>query len=232
MTQAVPEWYVARNNQRLGPMPIESVLDMLRAGGAGPDDLVWRDGMPQWVPLRSVPELARGANFPPAAPGVLAYSGIDPNQGAQYAGFWLRFCAAFVDGLVLIIPQALIGCIFGAMMGARAAATGTPVARSGDDLLLQTVSQVFSIVIGWLYYAFMESSTRQATLGKMACGIIVTDTAGNRISFGRATGRHFAKFLSAIILLIGYIMAGFTEKKQALHDMIASTLVVRKPPGT
>ena len=74
----------------------------------------------------------------------------------------------------------------------------------------------------------MESSSLQATLGKMIFGMKVTDLNGNRISFARATGRHFAKYLSSMILFIGYIMAGFTERKQALHDMIAGTLVIRR----
>jgi uncharacterized RDD family membrane protein YckC len=84
------------------------------------------------------------------------------------------------------------------------------------------------IVLNWLYYSLLESSVWQGTLGKKALGLEVTDLDGNRISFGRATGRFFAKFISAIILFIGYIMAGFTEKKQALHDIIAGTLVIRK----
>ena len=78
---------------------------------------------------------------------------------------------------------------------------------------------------GWLYFALMESSTRQATLGKMALDMKVTDDEGNRISFGRATGRYFAKILSALILLIGFIMVAFTDRKRGLHDMIAGTLV-------
>ena len=80
----------------------------------------------------------------------------------------------------------------------------------------------------WLYFALMESSSKQATLGKMALGIIVTDLNGNRLSFGRATGRYFGKIISGAILMIGYIMAGFTEKKQALHDIIAGCLVVNR----
>jgi uncharacterized RDD family membrane protein YckC len=84
------------------------------------------------------------------------------------------------------------------------------------------------LIGGWLYEALMESSAKQATLGKMLLGLMVTDEAGNRISFARASGRHFAKYISSFTLFIGYIMAGFTAKKQALHDMIAGTLVVRK----
>jgi len=83
-------------------------------------------------------------------------------------------------------------------------------------------------VAEWLYFALMESSNRMATLGKMAIGIKVTDLNGNRVSFGRATGRYFARILSGMILMIGYIMAGFTQKKQALHDTMASCLVVLK----
>ncbi len=88
---------------------------------------------------------------------------------------------------------------------------------------------VFGFVIGvagsWLYEALMESSSRQATLGKMIFQMKVTDLSGSRISFARATGRYFAKWLSGLTLFIGYIIAGFTERKQALHDMVAGTLV-------
>jgi uncharacterized RDD family membrane protein YckC len=84
------------------------------------------------------------------------------------------------------------------------------------------------LILQWLYYALMESSNKQATLGKLALGIVVTDLSGGRISFGRATGRYFGKIISGLILYIGFIMAGLTEKKQALHDIMASCLVVLK----
>ncbi len=80
----------------------------------------------------------------------------------------------------------------------------------------------------WLYYALFESSSKQATLGKMALGIVVTDIDGNRISFGRANARFWSKIISGMILGIGFLMAAFTEKKQGLHDMIAGTLVIKK----
>jgi uncharacterized RDD family membrane protein YckC len=89
---------------------------------------------------------------------------------------------------------------------------------------------VFGLAIlacSWLYFALMESSAKGGTLGKMAIGIMVTDMTGNRISFGRATGRYFAKILSQMILMIGFLMAGFTQQKQALHDILAGCLVVR-----
>ncbi len=100
----------------------------------------------------------------------------------------------------------IIGAIFGAAM----------------------ILNIVHIAIFWLYFALMESSKFQGTIGKIVLGIIVTDIDGNRISFARATGRYFGKILSGLILFIGYIMAGFTEKKQALHDMMAGTLVWKK----
>ena len=83
-------------------------------------------------------------------------------------------------------------------------------------------------MLNWLYYAFLESSSWQGTLGKKALGLEVTDLQGRRISFARASGRFFGKFISVMILLIGFIMAGFTARKQALHDILAGCLVIRK----
>jgi uncharacterized RDD family membrane protein YckC len=95
-------------------------------------------------------------------------------------------------------------------------------------IMLMGIIGLLALILQWLYFALMESSKNQATLGKMIVGIIVTDLYGNRISFGKASGRFFGKILSGLILNIGYIIAAFTEKKQALHDMIAGCLVVNK----
>jgi uncharacterized RDD family membrane protein YckC len=93
--------------------------------------------------------------------------------------------------------------------------------------LILTLAAI-AAVAKWLYFAYLESGEKQATWGKQALGIYVTDLAGQRVTFGRATGRFFAKIVSGLIPLgIGFVMAGFTERRQALHDMIASTLVLR-----
>jgi uncharacterized RDD family membrane protein YckC len=137
-----------------------------------------------------------------------------------YAGFWKRFVATLIDGLITSTVTSPLYLAF----------ANSPNART-------TFSSTFGTVIGWLYYSFMESSPWQATLGKRAMGIQVTDLVGNRIDFGRATGRYFAKILSALTLGIGFLMAAFTKRKQALHDMVAGTLVVNQsrvpviPPG-
>jgi uncharacterized RDD family membrane protein YckC len=151
-------------------------------------------------------------------------------QTPNYASFWLRFAAALIDGLLVLA----VFCPIGFAVGAMGAVTG----RGGDEAGqmasagLQAVFQLFSLAVGWLYSALLESSSWQGTVGKKVLGIRVTDMDGNRIGFGRATGRHFAKLLSQLICLIGFIMAAFTERRQALHDMIAGTLVLEGAPTT
>ena len=90
------------------------------------------------------------------------------------------------------------------------------------------IYSIFGLVLAWLYYTLFESSVKQATLGKLALGIAVKDIDGKRISFGRANARYWCKLLSCAILFIGYIMAGFSKKKQALHDILADTLVINE----
>jgi uncharacterized RDD family membrane protein YckC len=150
-----------------------------------------------------------------------------------YAGFWLRFVALIIDGIIIFFVRKLLFLPFGLQtgMGMRGIFRG----RQPQDFsqLVPMIGLAFRIFVitalmTWLYSSLMESSAWQATLGKKALGLTVTDLEGRRISFGRATGRHFAKYVSQITLGIGYIMAGFTQKKQALHDMIAGTLVLRK----
>ena len=108
------------------------------------------------------------------------------------------------------------------------------IENADPGLLAPIIVSAFSgialsaLLITWFYYALMQSSARQATVGKMVLGLKVTDINGDRLTFARASLRYFSKILSNLFLMIGYIMAGFTEKKQALHDMIANTYVVRK----
>ena len=157
-----------------------------------------------------------------------------PAPTRAYAGFWLRLVAWLID-------SALTSIVFGAlfiplvlMTGIGAGLRGFHPDREPDPaMLFAFVSSLWifiliAVVGGWLYYAYCESSEWQATPGKKVLNLMVTDLEGNRVSFGRASGRYFAKLISNLIpLWIGYVMAGFTEKRQALHDMIASCLVLR-----
>ena len=146
-----------------------------------------------------------------------------PSSFYGYAGFWRRFGALFLDNILMGIAGGLLGFVIGIIAGAAGAAGQNGQASMG---LLFGV-QLVTFLMQMMYFAGMESSSSQATLGKMALGIKVVDLQGRRISFGRGVGRFFAKILSGIILAIGYIMAAFTEKKQGLHDMIAGTLVIK-----
>lgn len=122
-----------------------------------------------------------------------------------YAGFWWRFLAHLIDGAIIGVIVFLLAASSFGVLGIGA-----------------------GILVPWLYFALFESSAHQATPGKMICGIIVTNLNGQRISFARATGRYFGKILSALILGIGFMMAGWTRRKQALHDMLADCLVLRQ----
>jgi uncharacterized RDD family membrane protein YckC len=143
-----------------------------------------------------------------------------------YAGFWLRFVAYMVDWAVLTLATLLI--LFPFVVLTRLSLV---MAKQNRDALAAGIPFVvlIALVIGqWLYFAKTESSVWQATLGKRAFGLQVTDLDGHRLSFGCATGRFFAKIVSGVTFAIGYLMAGFTEKKQALHDVIAGSLVIKK----
>jgi uncharacterized RDD family membrane protein YckC len=133
--------------------------------------------------------------------------------------------AAIIDAILLRVVVTPVGMVFGGLGLAGGMMGGIP--HIGMGLLGSGITIILLVFGSWLYEALMESSSYQATLGKMIFGMKVTDLSGNRISFGRATGRHFAKWISGMILGIGYIMVGFTERKQGLHDLLAGTLVRR-----
>ena len=137
----------------------------------------------------------------------------------SYAGFWKRVAALIVDMIVMWIAGLAAGVSLGLIMGLSG------ITNIG---IISVAGNLLGLLLGWIYYAAMESSATQGTLGKMAVGIKVTDLEGNRIGFGRATGRFFGRMISSIILLIGYIMVAFTEKKQSLHDIMAGCLVVNR----
>jgi len=163
----------------------------------------------------------------------------------SYAGFWKRFIAHVIDQIILSIINTvlfiplflvLIGAGVFSMEGWEEFGTTTVALQEHSDEFYFAFFSIFIIaiiffaalliILQWLYYALMESSIRQATLGKLALGIKVVDYSGNRISFGKATGRYFGKIISGLIFYIGFIMAGFTDRKQALHDMLAGCLVI------
>jgi len=147
----------------------------------------------------------------------------------RYAGFWRRIAAALIDGLLVIIASYAITvlCLILALV------IGFWVAEGEVGLVLSMIPGLFfgwllALLFAWIYYAALESSPKQATVGKMALGMVVTDVEGQRISFLQATGRLLGKIVSALILCVWFIMISFTDRKQGLHDMMAGCLVVVK----
>ena len=155
-------------------------------------------------------------------------------MNTNYAGFWLRFVAAIIDGILLgaviypIITILGIGAVANSAESMESMDEAQAMSAMGGMMAMGFATNAVVFVIWTLYYSLMESSSKQASVGKMVLGLKVTDVNGNKLDFVKALIRNASKLISSFILCIGYIMAGFTEKKQALHDMIASTLVVKK----
>jgi uncharacterized RDD family membrane protein YckC len=235
-------------NVPMGPFTRAEVAEKLQRGEVTLASLAFIDGLAQWTPLRDVLAKVDAAAPPsgamPTPPATLAATSptysyaatMQPPSHLVYAGFWMRFAAIFIDGIIL----AIFGFLFGGVIGFIFGITGLlgqgemRVVQSdgtinGAFLTMELIVVGVMLVVRWLYFALQECSSAQATLGKRALGIRVTDMEGRRIGFGRASGRFFGKIISSLILCVGYMMAGWTERKQALHDMIAGTLVVRNP---
>ena len=187
------------------------------------------------APAQSAAGLPAIGSPPTGLPATYAPPLISPLPPSPYAGFWLRVVAHLIDDVILGIGLGILLLIGVAIIGVG---TLRPMFESSNGENPEIPAAVISMIIflgaaglllAWIYNAAMESSRNQGTLGKMALGLIVTDLQGRPISFAHASGRYFAKIISGLIPLgIGYAMAGFTEKKQALHDMIAGCLVLRR----
>ena len=167
-----------------------------------------------------MPSVPNSGSAPPPAP---SWNAAPAGQATEYGGFWIRLLAYLIDGIVLNVAFWIVAVIVGIKM-----IPADPSSVDPAELVREMGKlQIAALALTWLYFALMESSARGATVGKMACSLRVVDERGNRISFGRATGRFFAKFISSLILFIGYLMVAFTDRKRGLHDMIAGTLVVK-----
>ncbi len=215
------QWHYVINGTQTGPVPESELAGMLAAGQLDPETLVWTETLEDWVAASSIDDLVIPGPVP-ASPGPIVATPVVSTEPRSeevvevtYAGFWKRFAAAMIDGVIMTVASSFF------MVAARFIALH---AASATGFFGYTTS----IVVRWLYYALMESSPSQATVGKMALGIKVTDYDGNCISFGRATGRHFGKIVSSLTLLIGYLMVAFTPRKQGLHDIMAGCLVVNR----
>jgi uncharacterized RDD family membrane protein YckC len=162
-----------------------------------------------------------------APPRAIQSTPLGSGEALPNAGFWLRLVAVVIDTIITGTMSACANyAVYFAWGLILRASDGKISIDEAMPFIIITVS-LAAIAINWLYYAGLESSRRQATLGKLAMGLRVTDMNFARLRFKQATGRYFAKFVSAIILGVGFLMAAWTTRKQGLHDIMAETLVLR-----
>lgn len=184
---------------------------------------------PSPPPAAPEPPAVPAHEAPVAMAPILAHAGTYPSAAelsahvAHYGGFWRRFVGMLVDGALLFFPQAILRVLLGLDVVALTAEWG--------DWRVQ-VSQAAGIVLALGYCTLMESSDAQGTLGQQLMGLRVADMHGRRISFARALGRHFAKLASLLLCGTGYLLQLWTSRRQTLHDLIASCVVVRTPEAS
>ncbi len=215
------DWYYLKNGRTLGPVPEQSIRAWLGSGFLSPQDLLWRSGMTEWTPVAELAEFGSGTastgRFPGTAPGSLFSAAMLPPPAgvAGYAGFWLRLGAYLFDSLVLAIILTI--------------AWFPKVSKMTDPMDFQKDPALLAIAfaLSWVYYTAFEGSPLQATPGKRLFHLRVTDMDGHRIGFLRAGFRQLFKVISGVLLYLGFVAAGFTPRRQALHDLIARCLVIR-----
>jgi uncharacterized RDD family membrane protein YckC len=152
-------------------------------------------------------------------------------QNVRYGGFWIRLLAGILDSIVLFLLLSAIAYIVANFFPSYAKLFQNPhhlITGDVDAPMVGPVAQLTPIVVSLLYYSILQSSPWQASVGMKGCGLKITNDKYERISFLRALGREIAVYLSIFILFIGFFMIAFTKKKQALHDLIADTYVIRR----
>ncbi len=243
-------WYYADGTQQQGPVSEADFAQLVQAGKVTDQTMVWREGMADWQPYGNVKATTAvepsgsvvcsecGKMFSPD--DVIRYGdravcaackpaftqklkeGATTDVGTMdYASFWTRFAAKFLDGIIMQVVNFVLGMVIGLAMAA------TAKSPEGQAAML-VVIYVVSFLLDIAYKAFFIGAFG-ATPGKMAVKIKVVNPDGSRVSYPKAIGRALAEYLSAVICLIGYIMAAFDEEKRSLHDRICSTRVVRNP---
>src|SRR5215475_2619561 len=213
----MPHFWVTHDGQRRGPYQEADILEAVELGSMHPTDLLWVDGMREGVPIADVlAHLGARAGARTRPPGTKFVDDLAELVlgNAAYAGFWVRLAAFLVDALILAAVMLVIGVGF--------LATRSSVAME--------VVLALGLAASWFYFSFMESGPSGGTLGKRAFGLQVLSDRMERISFPRATVRWAARALSAAVLAIGYLIQPFTARKQALHDLVARTVVLSRVP--
>lgn len=227
-------WFYASNGTQNGPVEEADLLALIKAGTISPSTQVWQEGMADWKPLSEArPDLAARFSSATISPDLKKLNVQAMREGVidsmhagplNYAGFWIRFAAKFIDGILMSVVQILIQLPISMAAGASVAGASSED-PSAAIIASSLLTMLVSIIVQALYSGIMVGKFG-ATLGKMACGLRVVMPDGSKVSMARAFGRYFAEFLSSITLCIGYIMVAFDEEKRGLHDHVASTRVI------
>ncbi len=229
-------FYVDAARQQQGPVSAEDLKARYARSELRADTLVWQTGMGEWQPLRQAlalapPAMPMGEDPLPSMASIMAPGAEINRTDIAYAGFWRRVAAYQLDSFILSIGSYIVMLPVAMIMGIGAQqamlnASDDPAALFGAMWPMMAVMYLLVFAVQAVYFAWLHSRPAQATWGKMAVGIKVARSDGSRISFWRGIARYFALFLSALPLGIGFLMAAFTERKQALHDMLCDTVVV------
>jgi uncharacterized RDD family membrane protein YckC len=210
-------WYYSDGEKQAGPIEETELNRLVTLGTVRSDTLVWHEGLASWQPLGVV----RGMHPAEAV-----------SAGRRYAGFWIRFLARVIDGILLGVINAIVRLPLMLMLGIGTMGMGRGFGRPGASLIfapamigLLGISTLIGIALGVAYEVYFLTA-HGATPGKMALGLRVIRADGGPITPILALGRYFAMWISAFILMIGYIMAGFDPEKRALHDRICETRVI------
>jgi uncharacterized RDD family membrane protein YckC len=236
------EWYYrSAQGQQHGPVATEMLLSLHRNGLLSAEVLVWREGMADWTPWRDVVPTLIEAPAPASSPVMHTADATvaDPRAMDAYtvhAGFLKRFAARVIDSLVLLGLCCTIGLPLSLLSGLGSAALdmfGSSPFADGASIGIALANQLLTLVPALLYFGWMQSTTAQASLGKMAVGIKVVRNDGGRVVFWHGVLREFAQSLLSIAtcglgLLVAAVVVGVSRRKQAPHDMICDTLVVDK----
>jgi len=209
------EIFIAKREQRTGPFTIQQIETMISSGMIDVSDMAWHSELSDWLPLHQVLGICPPVPRADATPEIPNAEKPKSEKSGKPATFGLRFVAIIIDNLVLIPLNFAIVLAF-------------MVATKASENNITVVWNFSSILIYFMYFSLMESSAKKATLGKMALGLVVVDHKGKRLTIDRAATRWIGKFISALPLGIGFLMAIWTKKKQCLHDIIASTFVIHK----
>lgn len=243
-------WYYMKDGQQAGPVDEAEFQRLVASGAILPATKVWKEGMADWVSYSEVGAPAVNAHQETVTCAVSGKAvpkdqavqisghwisaerkeeylqklreGVAIDTGLNYAGFWIRFGAKLVDGLILLIPNMAIQFGIPLLMGAGEVDPKDPFQHWPSMLVVF----LLQIIIGVSYSVWFVGS-RGATPGKMACGLKIVRPDGSPVGYGLAFGRMFAEILSGLTIYIGYLMAAFDSEKRALHDRICSTRVIK-----